>query len=32
LSLKDAFHSQCKCCHENMKAGPVTCGECHVRK
>ncbi len=31
-SLKDAFHLQCKGCHEIMKTGPVTCGECHVRK
>ena len=31
-SLKDAFHFQCKTCHETMKTGPVTCGECHVRK
>jgi len=31
-SLKDAFHSQCKTCHESMKEGPVACGECHVRK
>jgi hypothetical protein len=23
---------QCKTCHETMKKGPVTCGECHVRK
>jgi len=32
LALKDAFHFQCRCCHENMKTGPVACGECHVRK
>ena len=31
-SLNDAFHMQCKTCHETMKKGPVTCGECHVRK
>lgn len=31
-SLKDAFHLQCKTCHETMKTGPITCGECHVRK
>jgi len=36
-SLKDAFHGQCKRCHENMMAqkkpsGPVTCGGCHVKK
>jgi hypothetical protein len=32
ISLKDAFHTQCKTCHESMKDGPTTCGECHVRK
>ncbi len=31
-SLKDAFHIQCITCHETLKRGPVTCGECHVRK
>ena len=30
-SIKDAFHLQCKGCHEKMKTGPVTCGECHAR-
>jgi hypothetical protein len=32
ISLKDAFHLQCKGCHESMKEGPVECGQCHVRK
>ncbi|MFZ2448577.1 MAG: cytochrome c3 family protein [Syntrophobacteraceae bacterium] len=37
ISLKDAFHVQCKSCHESMQSqgkpsGAVTCGECHVRK
>jgi len=32
LSLKDAFHFQCITCHQPLKKGPVTCGECHVRK
>ncbi|VVS91627.1 cytochrome c3 family protein [Desulfoluna spongiiphila] len=27
----DAFHNQCISCHEAEKAGPVMCGECHVR-
>ncbi|MGA2225412.1 MAG: cytochrome c3 family protein [Syntrophobacteraceae bacterium] len=32
LSLKEAFHIQCIACHDTLKKGPVTCGECHVRK
>ncbi|VFQ44974.1 multihaem cytochrome [Desulfoluna butyratoxydans] len=27
----DAYHNQCISCHEAEKAGPVMCGECHVR-
>lgn len=37
VPLEKAFHGQCKGCHESMwtagkKSGPVTCGECHVKK
>lgn len=37
ISLKDAFHLQCKGCHESMRfqgkpAGATTCGKCHVKK
>ena len=37
LSLKEAFHLQCKGCHEFFRsqgksAGGIMCGECHVRK
>lgn len=35
--LTEAFHAQCKKCHEELRAekkssGPVMCGECHVKK
>ncbi len=30
-SLINAFHQQCKGCHEKQGKGPITCGECHVR-
>lgn len=29
--LQDAYHQQCWGCHEDKDAGPVMCGECHVR-
>ncbi len=37
LSLKEAFHLQCKGCHESLlsqgkSAGGIMCGECHIRK
>lgn len=37
ISLEDAFHLQCKGCHESMRAmgkpgGPVICAQCHIRK
>jgi Zn finger protein HypA/HybF involved in hydrogenase expression len=28
----DAFHMNCKGCHEDAEAGPVECAECHVMK
>jgi hypothetical protein len=36
LPLTEAFHTQCKSCHANMRqmgraAGPVTCGKCHKK-
>ena len=31
-NLLEAYHGLCKKCHEDQKAGPITCGECHVRE
>ena len=28
----DAFHDQCKGCHEDNDAGPVECSGCHLMK
>ena len=28
---KDAFHTQCKNCHSEMKQGPTKCKECHIK-
>jgi len=30
-SLLQAFHANCKGCHLERDAGPIMCGECHVR-
>ena len=27
-----AYHGRCKGCHEKIKKGPISCGECHVRR
>ena len=29
--LMNAYHLNCKGCHDQIKKGPITCGECHVR-
>jgi hypothetical protein len=29
VPLVIAYHRQCKGCHEDEKAGPVTCAQCH---
>lgn len=31
IDRREAFHRQCIGCHEEISAGPVLCGECHVR-
>ena len=28
---KDIAHKTCKACHEEKKAGPTKCGECHKK-
>ncbi|MCM2359854.1 MAG: cytochrome c family protein, partial [Geobacteraceae bacterium] len=28
---KDIAHKTCKGCHEEKKAGPTKCGECHKK-
>ncbi len=30
--LRKAFHSNCKGCHLERKAGPIFCGECHKKE
>ena len=32
MDLMRAYHLNCKGCHEERKAGPVMCGECHLEK
>ncbi|MDY6972589.1 MAG: cytochrome c3 family protein [Thermodesulfobacteriota bacterium] len=32
LSLMKAYHTKCKKCHRERKAGPIMCGECHIKK
>ncbi len=31
IELVRVYHLQCKRCHEEKNAGPVMCGECHVK-
>ena len=30
-SLRRAFHKNCKGCHQEQGAGPIMCGECHIK-
>lgn len=32
ISLRAAFHAQCRTCHFSSGNGPVLCGECHKRR
>jgi hypothetical protein len=32
VTLKEAFHKQCKECHKKEKQGPVKCDGCHPKK
>jgi predicted CXXCH cytochrome family protein len=29
VSLKEAFHTQCRGCHRRERKGPVKCDDCH---
>ena len=29
--LMNAFHANCKGCHEEQGKGPIMCGECHIK-
>ena len=31
LEAKEAFHKQCKGCHQKEKKGPTKCDECHKK-
>ena len=31
ITLKEAFHAQCKGCHQKEKKGPVKCDACHKK-
>lgn len=31
ITLMKAYHLNCKGCHKEEKAGPVMCGQCHVK-
>ena len=30
VKRSEAFHMQCKGCHEDDGTGPINCSECHV--
>jgi hypothetical protein len=31
LNLREAYHKSCRGCHQERKAGPTKCDECHVK-
>jgi hypothetical protein len=31
VSLKEAYHTQCKGCHQKVKKGPTKCNDCHKK-
>lgn len=32
MDLVRRYHQNCKGCHLDQKAGPITCGECHAKE
>jgi hypothetical protein len=31
LNLREAYHKMCRGCHQEQKAGPTKCDDCHIK-